>query len=419
MSSEHHYSSSPLSRRRSSWRLAVVGLNHKSASVKIRSRLQIGRDELARFEARLFAQAGVLESSLVATCNRVEFYLVCDKSVSPMQVVVQLYKDLREKDITDLIPRFYLYEEREAVAHLFRVAAGIDSMVLGENQILGQLKDAYSSACQLKTAGTVLQRAFHQAFRVGKQARTDTSLGKGACSVSSAAVAMLESRLDQFTEPEVLLVGAGKMISLAASRLRSLPLKSVRIVNRTRERADAVAAAFGCESHPWLALPTQLEQVDIVVSCTGATEPVIGEALLDHVSHSRNGRPLLLIDLAVPADIAWTANRYEYITRLSLDDIKIFADRNQMEREAEIPRVEQIVAQRLDEFMYWYSHVHREISVGTLEASLETVRQKELERVLAKLPLELQSELNDASRHLVEKLMQIHLRVTPTADKGA
>lgn len=419
MAHDHDYSSSPLSRRRSSWRLAIVGLNHKTASQTTRETIQISPEDVARFEARLFAQPGVLESALVVTCNRIEFYLVCDKAVAPFTAVARLYEELRGLDIAPITGHFYEYEEREAVAHLFRVAAGIDSMVLGENQILGQLKDAYSSACQLKTAGKVLQRAFHQAFRVGKQARSDTSLGRGACSISSAAVALLETRLDRFPDPNVLLVGAGKMISLAASRLTSMPIASLRFVNRTRERAEALAGAFGAAVGMWRELPDEIASADIVISCTGSPEAVISQATLDHVSHRRNGRPQLLLDLAIPADIEWQADRYGSITCLSLDDIKEFAEQNQSEREAEIPRVEAIIAQRLDEFMYWYTHVHREISVSTLEASLETVRQQELKRVLAKLPLELQTELNDASRHLVEKLMQIHHRVDPTADKGA
>lgn len=397
--------------------IVVVGVNHTTCTTAERQQFQLMPDQVADCQVRLSRVAEVTESVILVTCNRVEFYLVTAQSVDPLETMSRVYAGLgRELSKADW-GRFYVLREHDAVAHLFRVAAGIDSMVLGENQILGQVKDAFSAACQLKTVGRILQRAFHQAFRVGKQVRNETEMGRGACSVSSAAVELLRSRLAAFDKPDVLFVGAGRMISLAASRVAGLPVGKLHFANRTRERAEALAAAYGFGGHSLVDLPDLLEVTDVVISCTGAEERVITSAMLDRVSRRRAGRPLLLLDLAMPPDIEYEPGRYGSITLCNLDDLKEFVSRNQVRRVAEVPKAELLIEQRLAEFVYWYAHVHREAECEQLAQALERVRRQELERVLAKLPLELRTELTDASRNLVERVLQVQARLTETGTK--
>jgi glutamyl-tRNA reductase len=408
----HNHSLEPMR-----WQMVVVGVNHETATVAERRPLQISPGRMAEFQLRLSQSSDVMESAILATCNRVEFYLVTAQSVDPFLIINRLYCELGCGFDVTARPHFYILTERDAISHLFRVAAGIDSMVLGENQILGQVKDAFSSACQLRTVGRVLQRAFHQAFRIGKQIRTETEMGRGICSVSSAAVDLLRSRLADFERPDILFVGAGRMISLAASRVSGLPVGQLHFANRTQERAEALATAYGFRGHSLSDLPDLLVTADIAISCTGSEELVITSAMLDRVSRRRAGRPLLLLDLAMPPDIEYEPERYRSIQICNLDDIKEFVSRNQERRAAELPKAELLIEQRLAEYMYWYTHVHREADREQLSQALERVRRQELERVLAKLPFELRTELTDASRNLVEKVLQVQARLSETGSK--
>jgi len=186
------------------WRLVVCGTNHKSSGLEQREALQIGAEDIARAHAELAQIAGVLEATIISTCNRIEFYLVAELPHHSFDIVTEFYRRFREIDITPQRDVFYVHRGKHAADHLFRVAAGIDSMVLGENQIQGQIKDAYTSACAVKIAGKIIHRLFHHAFRIGKQVRTDTEMGRGACSVSSAATDLLKSNLDKSARPIAL-----------------------------------------------------------------------------------------------------------------------------------------------------------------------------------------------------------------------
>ncbi|MFH2056967.1 MAG: hypothetical protein ABIJ61_13495, partial [bacterium] len=183
------------------WRLVLCGINYKQSSVEEREPLQLSNEDLAEAQALFSSLPGVLESIIVSTCNRIEFYFVCQVDYSPWQTVQTFYRRLRDLDIASLRPKFYVESGRQVAAHLFHVAAGIDSMVLGENQIVGQLRDAYSSSCAVKSSGKIIHRLFHQAFRAGKLVRSETEMGKGACSVASAAMGLLQEKLAKFNKP--------------------------------------------------------------------------------------------------------------------------------------------------------------------------------------------------------------------------
>ncbi|MBU2652516.1 MAG: glutamyl-tRNA reductase, partial [Bacteroidetes bacterium] len=231
------------------WRIFVCGTNHTFTTVEEREPLGFGREELATVDAAFAELPEVAESVIISTCNRTEFYFVASRRTDPFAVVSKFFRVYRELDISPLDSKFYRSYDREAAEHLFRVVGGLDSMVLGENQVFGQVKDAYSAACSVKAAGKVIHRLFHQAFRVGKQIRTDTEMGKGACSVSSAAMELLRARQGELSEPSVLFVGVNQMISLAAANLGREAHGRFYFANRTPEKAEVLALRYdglGC-----------------------------------------------------------------------------------------------------------------------------------------------------------------------------
>jgi glutamyl-tRNA reductase len=214
----------------------MCGVSHKTSSLEERESLQLSGEEMAKANAIFGSLSRVMESVIVATCNRIEFYFVTARGEDPFDVVAEFYREFKGEDISRYQELFLTRKGTHAVDHLFQVAAGIDSMVLGENQILGQVKDAYSSACAVKSVGKVLHRLFHQAFRVGKQVRSDTEMGKGACSVSSAAVEMLRSKTKDIDRPSILFIGINQMIGLAAGKLMSAHHSRLYFANRTVEK---------------------------------------------------------------------------------------------------------------------------------------------------------------------------------------
>ena len=199
------------------WHLILCGINHKNSTSEERGGIQIDNDKIAEAHALFAGMPKVMESIILSTCNRIEFYFVRETDEDPFELVQSFYGRFKNLDISNLCGKFYIKKGKHVAEHLFEVSAGMDSMVLGENEILGQVKAAYSSACSVKAAGRVIHRMFHQAFRAGKQVRADTEMGKGACSVSTAAIALVKTKIDNSARPDILFIGFNKMIGLAAS----------------------------------------------------------------------------------------------------------------------------------------------------------------------------------------------------------
>ncbi|UCE66348.1 MAG: hypothetical protein JSU85_16145, partial [Candidatus Zixiibacteriota bacterium] len=231
------------------WHLILCGINHKNSTSEERGGIQIGSDEIAEAQSLFASMPGVMESTILATCNRIEFYFVRDTDDDPFELIRSFYKQFRNIDISNLSEKFYAKKGRHVARHLFEVSAGMDSMVLGENEILGQTKAAYSSACSVKAAGRVIHRMFHQAFRAGKQVRADTEMGKGACSVSMAAVALAKTKIDNSARPDILFIGFNKMIGLAASAFAKSHHGRFLFANRTVSRIEDLSKKYDAESH--------------------------------------------------------------------------------------------------------------------------------------------------------------------------
>ncbi len=392
------------------WQLIVCGINHKTSELKDREPLQIERDSIAESNSLFGGLPAVRESAIVSTCNRVEFYIVADRSREPFEIVTDFYRSFRGIDISDLAHTFYTKKGRHVADHLFRVAAGMDSMVLGEAQIVGQLKDAYSSACSVKSAGKLIHRLFHQAFRVGKAVRADTEMGRGACSVSSASVSLLKSRIGEIEKPSILFVGINQMISLAASSLLKLDCAEFAFCNRTVRKAVEFASLYDGTGHSLDELPSLLERADIVVTCTGSQEPIIDEEMLLKAAAARDGRRLTIMDMAVPRDVRYDGGDLDGIQVFDLQDVRRFMMDHQERMIQALPQAELIIERKLDEFTYWYNHVLHEPLYNGLEDTFEAVRTEELGPVFAKLSPETKSALDKATRRLVNRLLQIKIR---------
>jgi glutamyl-tRNA reductase len=401
---------------RNNWQLVVCGISHKTARLEQREPLQIGREEIARANKTLCNIRGVKESAILSTCNRVEFHFVSDKTRKPIEIVSSFYREFSGKNISDLESSFYIRKNRHAAVHLFRVTAGIDSMVLGENQILGQAKEAYSSACAVKSAGKIIHRLFHQAFRVGKQVRYDTELGKGACSVSSATIEMLKTRMDGLKDPAILFVGFNQMILLAVENLSRLGYKRFYFANRTEQKAIDLAAKYNASGYSLTMLPDLLQKVDVVISCTGSDQPIVKEQLLADRSAAMPDKPLLVADLAIPRDVEMK-NSYPGIELYDLEDVRKFVKDQQAQREHAVGDAEEIIEKKLNEFVYWLEHVLLEPAYNGLEDTFEQIRRQEIDEVLDSLPSESREAIDRATRRMVEKFLQIKIRSSSKTEK--
>lgn len=398
------------------WDLVLCGTSHKAAGIEVRETVQIGRDDLARAHSEFSSRSGIRECALVSTCNRVEFYFVASSGVDPFSALHDFYKAFRGVDITPHRSGFYVRKNRHAAAHLFSVAAGLDSLVLGENQILGQIKEAYSSACAVKATGKVIHSLFHQAFRVGKQVRTDTELGRGACSVSSAAVELLTAEVKDLSERPVILVGVNKMTALAASLLTKHTQQRFAFCNRTLEKAMALAERFGGSAHGLDRLPELMASAGLVITCTGSPEPVIDESMIRSALAAEQDHPwnpaCVIVDLAVPRDVAFSNEAFEAVRVVDMDAIQAFVERNRKRKEAAIPQAQALIDRKLDEFGYWLKHVRYEPAYNGLSDTFETLRREALEGLLEELPAEWRDKVNRATEDLVERLSQIKVRAS-------
>jgi glutamyl-tRNA reductase len=392
------------------WQLVLCGLNHKTSSLADREPLQIGQHEIAAAHSLLASLPGVLETVIVSTCNRVEFYLVAETKFSPFQMVQTFYRRFRSVDIEPLRNCFYVSSGAGTAKHLFNVAAGIDSMVLGENQIVGQIRDAYRSACTIKCAGKIMHRLFHQAFRAGKQVRTDTEMGKGACSVSSAAVSLLRSRLETMDQPAVLFLGINQMISLAAKNIRQLGIESFLFANRTPAKAVEFARRYGGSGHSLDELDQLLPRADVLISCTGAAEPVVSCSNIDVLLAAAPKSRLLIMDMAIPRDVAVTDDYDDRIEVHDLESIQEFVRDQQKRREAALPEAEIIIDRKLAEFAYWYEHVLHEPVYNGLKESFEIIRRQEFDDLVKVLPAEIQRDVEERSRRMANRLLKLKIR---------
>ena len=399
--------------------LFVAGLNHRTAPVAVREQLAVEEDKLRELIRDVHATGAAREAVLISTCYRVEVYAVADAPGEARAAVFRRLCQHRGLDHGLVETHVYTHVDEEAVRHAFRVASSLDSMMVGEPQILGQVKDAFALAQACETVGPTLHTLFSQAFAVAKKVRTETDIARHAVSVSFAAVELAKKIFSGLTGRAVLLVGAGKMSELAAKHLVDQGAFPVYVVNRTWARAQELARALSGTAVPFAELDVALGSVDIVVTSTGAPEPVIRRELVQRVMHGRRGRPLFFIDIAVPRDVDEAVGTLNDVYCYDIDDLKQVVDANLRERAREAQRAEALVEREVAKFSERLRDVEVIPTIVSLRERLESIRAAELRRALARVPdapAEIREAMEALSSGIVNKIM--HAPITKLRESG-
>lgn len=382
--------------------VVVVGVNHKTAPVGLLERLTIPEERLPKALHHLSTFDHVLEAVVLSTCNRVEVYAAVSKFHAGTQDVRNFLSDFCHVAPEDFADHLYSYHDEAALRHLFRVAAGIDSMIVGESEILGQVRRAFQSASDEAMVQRVLGAVFRKALRVGKRVRTETYIGRNPVSISSAAVELARRAFPRQTleGKSVCIVGAGKMGRLAARALASAGVGDVAVVNRSEERARGLAEMFDATPHPWHELEDVVASSDILICSTTAPAPVLDRAGFERIMSGRApDRPLFVVDIAVPRDVDPAARAVEGVILRDIDDLRGVVETNVGARLDEVGRVEEIVAGELDSLMEWERATEIAPTIAALVARAERIRSDELDRIRGRL-----EGLDAAERDAVERL---------------
>jgi len=361
--------------------LFILGLSHRTAPVAVRERLAYAEAEIPQTLANIKQRvASVSEVAILSTCNRVEMVgVAADSSVACDELAAFIAQD-RQVGLPVFGDALYRMEGREAARHLFRVGASLDSMMVGEPQILGQLKLAYAEAARAGTVGLVLHRAFHKAFSTAKRIRKGTLIGHGAVSVSSAAVALARQIFDRLSDKTVMLMGAGKMAELTARQLQSIGIESLLITSRTFDNAVTLARELGGTAVPFDNYRPYLKMADVVIGSISVAKPIIGPEEFDAVIRERRYRPMFLIDLGVPRNFDERLNSIENVYLYDIDDLGQVADKSRAEREKEADKGEEIVEQELKSFEHWMAGLDLVPTIKDIRYSIERLRDVELGR---------------------------------------
>ena len=395
--------------------IVVVGLNHKTAPVDVLERLSIADERLPKALHQLSTYEHVLEGAILSTCNRIEAYAVVSKFHGGAQDLRNFFAEFCHIAPEDFADQLYTYHDEGALRHLFRVAAGIDSMVVGESEILGQVRRAYQRAADEGMIHRVLGAAFRQTLRVGKRARTETSIGHNPVSVSSAAVELArrawpDGSLDG---KKVAIVGAGKMGRLAAQALKASGAGDVTVVNRSEERGRDLAETFGAVSRSFGDLVPVLAESDIVICSTTSPQTVIDRPLLEGARQGAGGRPLFVVDIAVPRDVDPAVADLPGVVLRDIDDLRGVVEGAVGARMGEVGRVEELIAEELDRFSQWQRSTEIAPTAAALVEKADGIRAAEMERIaghLAAMTPEQRDAVDHLSRRMVAKLLHAPLK---------
>ncbi|MBB1489322.1 glutamyl-tRNA reductase [Oceanospirillum sediminis] len=363
--------------------LLAFGINHKTAPVEIRERVAFTPEQLEGAFQQLRQHPSISEVTVVSTCNRTELYCVVDgEETAP---VLEWISQFHHLDLADLARYSYEYLGEHAARHLMRVSCGLDSMVLGEPQILGQIKDAFLNAQDKGLVGRELNQLFQQSFSVAKQVRTRTSIGENPVSVAYAAVNLAQRIFSDLARSRALLIGAGETIELVARHLRNAGVKDMVVANRTLGRAQALAEEFNGEAVLLGDIPHQLEKADIVIASTASQLPILGKGAVERALKVRKHRPIFMVDIAVPRDIEPQVGDLDDIYLYSVDDLKEVIEENMRSRQEAAEQAEQLVLEGVEEFMLARRARGAGQLIGELRQQTEKLRQQELEKALQQL----------------------------------
>lgn len=392
-------------------RLFAVGLSHRTAPVELRESVDFARKGIEAALTELAGRSIGRELVVLSTCNRAEIYVVGETDETADQVG-RFFSDYHEVPHEEVRQHLYVHRGPDAARHLFRVAAGLDSLVVGEPQILGQVKAAYGVASDRQFTAALTNRLFHSAFTVGKRVRSETGLGEGAVSVSYAAIALAKKIFGDLKGRAVLILGAGEMAKLTGIHLQSQHVKQITIASRTLQTAQGLAARLDGAAVPWEQVDQALSVADIVVTATGASEPVLSRARVERAMRHRRSRPLFVIDIAVPRDVEPAVGQLDQVFLYNIDDLRTIVQENLTRRGAELARAESIIDEEVAKYAAWMQSREIVPTVVALRQRFEMIRRAELERLepkLSGLPPEARSRVDEITRLIVEKLL-----LTPT-----
>ena len=396
-------------------RLLLIGISHRTAPLDLRERVDFQTRGVAGIPGitgalhALVQRGSTQEAVVVSTCNRAELYVACEDASATRADLIGFIAEYHGVAQNDVAPHVYDVHDLDVARHLYRVAAGLDSLVVGEPQILGQVKDAHTAAAEAQTAGPVLNRLFHSSFAVGKRVRTETGLGAGAVSVSYAAAALAKKIFGDLNGRNVLVIGAGEMGKLTALHMKSQGVHAVTIVSRTMAHAARTAEAIGgASAAPWEELDAALGASDIVITATGAAAPVLTKARIETVMRPRRNRPLFIIDIAVPRDVEAAAGEIEQVFLYNIDDLQATVRENLARRASEVARAETIVGEEVEKFAAWLRSRGAIPTVVALRERFEAIRRSELERLeykMSALPPDARARVDEITHLIVEKLL--------------
>ncbi len=390
--------------------IALIGCSHRTAPVELRERIAFTPDQALRAADELRLSGTLEEAVVLSTCNRSELYGVPREGDTDAQAAMESFlTNFHGIPASELNGRLFRQQNSEAVRHLFRVSAGLDSMLLGEAEILGQVRDAYGRALDHGSTGPVLNRLFQGALEVGKRVRTETEVGSRPMSVAWAGVKLAERVFGDLEGHEALILGAGAVAEQVVEHLRNRGIGRLRVVNRSRDHAEDLAKRMGGESLDWSHLEHALKSPDIIVTSVGGTEPVLSRALLDRVHSARGGRALFVVDLGVPRNVEPEAASLYNLYLYNIDDLGEIVEQNRKAREAEVPRAEALITEHIGKFETWCTSVEAISLTQRLRERLIKERGKLLDEraeEMANLPAEERDRILRLTDELIERVVQ-------------
>lgn len=384
--------------------LLVVGVDYHSAELELREQVAVSGTGAENVLLEIMAHSEIAEAALLSTCNRTELYLASRDRQRAFRTALDLFS--RNAPELEREGCFFVLHDREAARRLLSVAAGLESMVLGEPEILGQVRDAAALAEKVGSTGPILDRLFRQAGTAGKRARRETGIGEGAVSLGYASVELSRQIFDELEARSLLIVGAGETADLVARALHDRGTDRIRFANRSDERAESFRERFpAAERIPWKELKEAVAASDTVVTTTSAPEPILTHSMLDTVMRERRSRPLLVVDLGVPRNVEAAAAKLENLFLQDLDSLQSLVDRNLDRRRREVPRVEGIVTEELQRFDQWQRAREAQPLVARLHRRAEEIRRREVASIQDRFPSELHDDLERMTRSLVRKIL--------------
>ncbi|HYK73062.1 MAG TPA: glutamyl-tRNA reductase [Pseudoneobacillus sp.] len=378
--------------------ILVVGINYKTAPVEIRERLTFNPNELGDAMKKLQSKKSILENVIISTCNRTEIYAVVDQLHTGRYYMKEFLSEWFEIEQNEFVPYLFIYEQEGAISHLFNVACGLNSMVLGETQILGQVRTSFLLGQEEKTTGTVFNHLFKQAITLAKRGHSETDIGANAVSISYAAVELAKKIFGSLENKHVLILGAGKMGELAIQNLHSNGVNKVTVINRTFEKAQNLATRFNGVAKPLDDLQLALVEADILISSTGANDFVITKSMMANIEKMRKGKPLFMVDIAVPRDLDPKLAELENVFLYDIDDLEGIVEANMKERKKAAEKIQLLIEAEIVEFKQWLNTLGVVPVISALREKALAIQAETMESIERKLP-----DLSDREKKILNK----------------